>query len=145
MCKALISLCFSFQDWQRFKQIESEKRAEQEKEKIELIKKLSITCQSSLAEEREKALAEDPELADLMSDEFLLAYRKQRMLEMMSKVEKLQFGKVVELESPDEFVSAIDEEDKSVTVIIHIYQHNIPGCEAMNGLAEKFDNQQQVW
>lgn len=68
-----------------------------------------------------------------MTDEFLLAYQKQRMLEMMAKVEKLQFGKVINLDSADQFVQAIDEEDKSVTVIIHIYQNNVPGCEAMNG------------
>ncbi|XP_011499018.1 PREDICTED: phosducin-like protein [Ceratosolen solmsi marchali] len=120
-------------DWQRFKQIESEKRAEQEKERIELMKKLSLTCRSSLDDEREKMLESDSDLADLMADEFLLAYQKQRMQEMIAKAEKLRFGTVINLENVTQFLTAIDKEDKSVTIIIHIYQNDVPGCAAMNG------------
>ncbi|KAJ8688249.1 hypothetical protein QAD02_024044 [Eretmocerus hayati] len=120
-------------DWQRFKQIESEKREELEKERLALMKKLSLTCQSALDEERQRMIESDPELAELMADEFLLAYQRQRMIEMMSKAEKLRFGSLITLESAQEFINAIDDEDKSVTIIIHVYQNNVPGCDAMNG------------
>ncbi|KAK2587698.1 hypothetical protein KPH14_003813 [Odynerus spinipes] len=120
-------------DWQRYKQLEAEKREEQEKERLEIIKKLSITCRSALDEEKQKMEETDPELAGLLADEFLLAYQKQRMKEMLAKAEKLRFGKLIHLETADQFVEAIDNEDKSVTIVIHIYEDNIAGCEAMNG------------
>ncbi|KAM0728141.1 Phosducin-like protein [Formica fusca] len=129
-------------DWQRYKQLEAEKRELQEKEKLELIKKLSLTCRSALDEEKEKLNETDPDLVNLLTDEFLLEYQKQRMKEMLAKTEKLCFGKVIDLENADQFLQAIDEEDKSVTIIVHIYEDNVPGCEAMNGclisLAEEY-------
>ncbi|XP_014215718.1 phosducin-like protein [Copidosoma floridanum] len=129
-------------DWQRFKQIESERRAEQERERLALMKKLTLTCRSALEEEREKMLETDPEFAEFMADEFLLEHQKQRMLELMAKAEKLRFGKLITLENSEEFLKAIDEEDKSVTIIIHIYRKDVSGCRAMNAslkeLAEEY-------
>lgn len=134
--------CIFFKDWQRFKQLEAEKRETREKEKLQLMKKLSLTCRSALDDEKEKLNETDPDLANLLADEFLLEYQRQRMKEMLAKAEKLQFGKVINLESTDQFLQAIDEEDKSVTIIVHIYEDNIPGCEAMDGcltsLAEEY-------
>jgi len=86
-----------------------------------------------LDEEKEKLNETDPELADLLTDEFLLEYQRQRMKEMLAKTKKLYFGKVIDLENTDQFLQAIDGEDKSVTVIVHIYEDNVAGCEAMNG------------
>ncbi|XP_024883189.1 phosducin-like protein [Temnothorax curvispinosus] len=120
-------------DWQRYKQLEAEKRESQEKERLQLIKKLSLTCRSTLDEEKEKMNEADPELADLLTDEFLLEYQRQRMKEMLAKTKKLYFGKVIDLENTDQFLQAIDEEDKSVIVIVHICEDNVAGCEAMNG------------
>lgn len=120
-------------DWQRYKQLEAEKRDEQQKERLQLINKLSLTCRSSLDDEKEKIMQNDPELAELLADEFLLEYQRQRMKEMLARTEKLRFGKLINLETTDQFLEAIDNEDKSVTIIIHIYENNIPGCEAMNG------------
>lgn len=121
-------------DWQRFKQLEIEKRAEQEKERQALIQKLALTCKSALEEDAEKNADVDPEMAELLSDEFLLQYQKQRMEEMMAKLATLPtFGKVMNLKDGQEFLDAIDKEDKAVTIVVHIYEENIPGCEAMNG------------
>ncbi|PBC29590.1 Phosducin protein [Apis cerana cerana] len=120
-------------DWQRYKQLQAEKRDEQDKERIKLIKKLSLTCRSSLDEEKEKIMQTDPDLAELLTDEFLLEYQKQRMKEMLAKTEKLRFGRIINLETADQFLEAIDNEEKSITIIVHIYENNIPGCEAMNG------------
>ncbi|OAD60631.1 Phosducin-like protein [Eufriesea mexicana] len=120
-------------DWQRYKQLQAEKRQEQESERLQLIKKLSLTCRSSLDEEKEKIMQTDPDLAELLTDEFLLEYQKQRMKEMLTRTEKLRFGRVINLETADQFLEAIDNEDKSVTIVVHIYENNVPGCEAMNG------------
>lgn len=120
-------------DWQRFKQLEAEKREQQEKEKLEIMKKLSLTCRSALDEEKEKLAETDPELVELLTDEFLLEYQKQKMKEMLAKAERLCFGKVFTLANADQFLKAIDNEDKSVNVVVHIYEEDNPGCEAMNG------------
>ena len=121
-------------DWQRFKQLETEKKAEQEKERQVVIQKLSLTCKSALEEEREKNADVDREMAELLSDEFLLHFQKKRMEEMMAKLSTLpKFGKVVSIRDGQEFLDAIDKEDKAVTVVVHIYEENVPGCEAMNG------------
>ncbi|XP_018359047.1 PREDICTED: phosducin-like protein, partial [Trachymyrmex cornetzi] len=132
----------SWKDWQRYKQLETEKRESQEKERLQLINKLSLTCRSALDEEKEKLNETDPELANLLTDEFLLEYQKQRMKEMLAKTEKHCFGRVIDLENTDQFLQAIDEEDKSIIVIVHIYEDNVSGCEAMNGclisLAEEY-------
>lgn len=98
-----------------------------------MIKKLSLTCRTSLDEEKEKILESDPDLAELLADGFLLEYQRQRMKEMLARAEKLRFSKVVNLETAHQFLEAIDNEDKSVTVVVHIYENNVPGCEAMNG------------
>ena len=97
------------------------------------MKKLTLTCRSTLEEEREKILEDDPEFADLMADDFLLEYQKQRMKEMLAKAEKLRFGSLIHLENAEEFLKSIDQEDKSVTIIIHIYRKDHSGCVAMNG------------
>jgi len=36
-------------DWRRFKQLETEKREEQERELVDLQKKLSLTCRSNVS------------------------------------------------------------------------------------------------
>lgn len=120
-------------DWQRYKQLENEKREESERERIDLMKKLTLTVQSALDEEREKAAAEDPELADLLNDEFLLSYQKKRMQELLSQNQhNLKFGHVVHLQNRDDFLNAIDKENQAVTVIIHIYENNVEACRTMN-------------
>nr|CAD7576060.1 unnamed protein product [Timema californicum] len=116
-------------DWQRFKQLEVERRAEQEKERIALISKLSLTCKSVLDEEKDTN-----DLDELLNDDFLLEYQKKRMEEMMSQLNTLpKFGKVVDLRDTQEFLDAVDKENKSVLVVVHIYEKNAPGCNAMNG------------
>ncbi|KAJ8877013.1 hypothetical protein PR048_021465 [Dryococelus australis] len=120
-------------DWQRYKQLKVEKRAEQERERLELIKKLSLTCRSTLDDEREKTAEVDPDLADLLSDDFLLEYQKKRMQEMMSQISSLpKFGKVFELKDGEEFLDAVDN-NKCANIIVHIYEKNVASCEAMNG------------
>lgn len=119
-------------DWQRFKQLEKEKREKQEKENIKFAKKFTLTCQSALDEEKEKFKKSDPELAELF-DDFLLEYQRKRMTEMFKKSHSLLFGCLINLSNGDDFLEAIDDEDKSLTIVVHIYEENVAGCEAMNG------------
>ncbi|XP_017772860.1 PREDICTED: phosducin-like protein [Nicrophorus vespilloides] len=123
-------------DWQRFKQLEAEKRVDDEKERIELMKKLTLTVQSALDEE--KAKNEDPDLAELLNDDFLLNYQKQRMQEMLQQTEhNLKFGKLIYLNNGDEYLDAIDNENKAVKIVVHIYENNVPACRLMNEAFEE--------
>lgn len=122
-------------DWQRFKQLENEARADQERERLDLMKKLSLTCMSSKEEEEYKKKKElDDEFEELLNDEVLLNYQKQRMREMIAQAGCLpHFGKVIHLKSSDAFLDAIDKEHKSVTVVIHLYEDVVEACHVMNG------------
>lgn len=120
-------------DWQRFKQLEIEKREADEAERLALMKKLTLTVQSALDEEREKAALDDPDLAELLNDEFLLTYQKQRMQEMLQQNRHdCKFGELILLKSGQEFLDAIDKENKAVTVIIHLYEEHVEACRTMN-------------
>lgn len=121
-------------DWQRFKQLENENREKQEREKLELFKKLSVTAKTPAEDEKAREQEEmDAEFAELMSDDILLQFQKRRMMEMFDKTGKpLTFGKVVSLLNGDEFLSAVDKENKLTTVVIHIFENNVNACNAMN-------------
>lgn len=81
-------------DWQRYKQLEDDIRDADERQKLKLVSESTLTVQSVIDEEREKALALDLEMADLLNDKFLLDYQKQRMQEMLEQVNhKIKFGK----------------------------------------------------
>ena len=72
------------QDWQRFKQLECERREEAEQERLALAKRLTLSCQTEREEEeRERQL--ELELEDLVDDDdFMQDYMAKRMQEMMS-------------------------------------------------------------
>lgn len=119
-------------DWQRFKQLETEKIKEQEAQRLSLMKKLSLTCRSTLDDEKERKDL-DEEFCELLSDEFLEQFRKQRMHEMLSKSSLLpKFGVLHDLLNGEQFLAAVDDENKNVTVIVHIYEDKVPGCKIMN-------------
>lgn len=55
-----------------------------------------MTVQTALDEEREKAALEDPELAELLNDEFLVNYQKERMEQMLKQTNLTKkFGKFI--------------------------------------------------
>ncbi|KAG6460332.1 phosducin-like protein [Manduca sexta] len=123
------------EDWRRYKQLEAENRAELAKERVALAKKLTMTVKTDREQEQEKNTEElEDELNDLIDEEFLMEYQKRRMQELMTQLQKApKFGKVVTLNTKDEFLNAIDKEDQKVTVIIHIFNINTVACETMNG------------
>lgn len=123
-------------DWQRFKQLENEKNVEKEMEKLALMKKLCVTAKT-VAEDKQQAEQDelDAELAELMNDDsILLQFQQQRMREMLDRCGKQQkfFGQVISLANGDEFLNAIDNEDKSVPIIVHIYENKLLACKTMN-------------
>lgn len=135
-------------DWRKYKQLETEQKREQKKEMEKLIKKLSITCRSNLDEEKDKEkqkhlqdkirgkleLKEADEDMDADDEEFLEQYRQQRMAEMrMALTGGRRFATVVDIESGEEFLRAVDEEGRSTLVIIHIHEPEVMACQAMDG------------
>lgn len=123
-------------DWQRFKQLETEKSMEKEAEKLTLMKKLCITSKTGAEDARQAEQDElDAELAELMNDDsILLQFQQQRMHEMLERCgrQQKQFGTVISLANGDEFLNAIDNEDKSVPIIVHIYENKLLACKTMN-------------
>ena len=55
------------EDWRRFKQLERESRAEQDRERTELAKRLAMTCRTAGEDEIEKAKEQQKE-EDLVSE-----------------------------------------------------------------------------
>ncbi|KAL0965912.1 hypothetical protein UPYG_G00287760 [Umbra pygmaea] len=136
-------------DWRKYKQLKVEQRQEQKEEMERLIKKLSMTCHSNLDNEADAIKQKEMQVKiqqkmtmqeynmfqeDDDDDDFLQQYRKQRIEEMRRKVHcGKRFEQVYELGSGEEFLDAVDKEDKACLVMIHIYEGEVPACEAMIG------------
>ncbi|XP_068142249.1 phosducin-like protein [Drosophila tropicalis] len=121
-------------DWQRFKQLETERRDETERQRLALAKKLSMTTATAAEDEERKRQEElDAEFAELMSEDFLQQYQKQRMAEMLRQTgHNQQFGKVQQLTSHEEFLASIEQENKHTTIIIHIFERGLSACSTLN-------------
>uniref|UniRef100_A0A182JBG1 Phosducin domain-containing protein n=1 Tax=Anopheles atroparvus TaxID=41427 RepID=A0A182JBG1_ANOAO len=122
------------QDWQRFKQLEAERREQDEAEKLCLLKKLSITARTKEEDQAAEAMSElDAEFQELMDEDFLQEYQRKRMAEMLAMMDRKGcFGELVDLKNGDDFLQAVDKEDKNVTVVIHIYREKYGPCTKMN-------------
>ncbi|GFR95510.1 phosducin-like protein [Elysia marginata] len=121
-------------DWREFKRLETEKRYEQEREKAELAKKLTLTCRSHLNDQEEKD-EDDKLLQELedLEDEFLKEYRLKRIEEMRHALAEMpSFGKLIALNSGN-FIEEVDGAQYGITVIVHIYDESVAACDAMNG------------
>lgn len=132
-------------DWQRFKQLETERGKNSDAEKHKLVKKLAMTCKSADLDEhlekenlpKQKKESDQIDEDDLMEDEFFQEYIKKKFMEMNKKLNNLpKFGKVLELIG-DTFLSEIDNENKNVKILIHIYDQKIPECRLMNECLEQ--------
>ncbi|XP_063172221.1 phosducin-like protein [Candoia aspera] len=130
-------------DWRRFKQLETEQRQEQCREMERLIKKLSMTCRSHLDEEKDKQqqLQLQEKLNDKLAqhegdddEEFLRRYREQRMEEMRRQLHPGQrFEQVSEILGGEAFLDTVDKGNKKAPVMVHIYEDDVPGSEALDG------------
>nr|SVE83753.1 EOG090X08Y3 [Daphnia pulex] len=118
-------------DYQRFKQLERERREEQKEELSKLAKKFSITCRTNAEDDKAKSEEEklEEELAKLMDESCIQDFVQQRMQEMLLReTNRLRFGSVHVIKDCDHFLAAVDGEDKSVSVIILLHEPNSPGC-----------------
>lgn len=67
-------------------------------------------------------------------EDFLRRYREQRIEQMRRQLASgKRFARVMELASGEDFLEALDKEDKGTLVVIHIYEPEVAGCEAMRG------------
>lgn len=139
-------------DWKRYQEMKKQKTVEADLQQLKLMEKMSMSCQSYMQELEEKSKQEkvDEELDKLLEeddDRFLNEYMKKRMLEMMQEVQSSRnckkFGELIRLETGEEFLDAIEKEESSVLVIVHISNDN-SACTTMNGclncLASQYSN-----
>lgn len=124
------------EDWRRYKQLETEQREKDEKERLALYKKLSLTCRSNLDDDKEKEELEKLEEEDDDELAFMEMYKQKRITEIQQNLTNkwagISFGKVMELQHSN-YVEAIEEENAKVTVLIHVYESNIDACRTVNG------------
>ena len=52
----------------------------------------------------------------------------QEMVDNQSAASSKRFGTIVDLATGDDFLIAVDKEDKGVSVIIFIYENDVAGC-----------------
>lgn len=63
----------------------------------------------------------------------LQKYRKRCMQDMHQRLSfGPKYGYLCELQNGEEFLEVIEKERKTTTVIVHIYEDDIKGCEALN-------------
>lgn len=139
------------QDFQQYKKFESEQKESNDKEKLELIKKLSLSCRSYLDDQIDKKLANPDDNQDLddENDPFMKEYIAKRMKEMLEKYQQKEvckvFGEMQYLSDGDVFLKIIEDKDlKNVLIITHVYNRKIPECKTMNQclvkLASRYPN-----
>lgn len=121
------------EDWRRFKQLETEKRHDQEREKRALAQKLSMTCRSYLDDEEAKKQEQDLEDSLFaVDDDFLKEYRAKLMYQMQQKLfDNPRFGRPIDLNRGN-FNTAIDDEKSNVTIAVHVYEQPAVGCATMS-------------
>lgn len=115
------------QDYQRWKQLESEKRAENEVERLNLAKKLNFVCQTEREEQecKDKANQLDDELDNLLEtgdDVMLQEFMKKRMEEMMSRSKTTKvFGSLIRCSHGRDFLNEIENVTPDIKVICALY------------------------
>ena len=101
-------------DFQKWKQLEAEKRSIDEMRTVELAKQLSLSCQTSqeLEEQKKRDQQLEAELDGLLdqSDPILQEYMRKRMEEMLQKSEpQLVFGQLIRCSDSGEFLREIEQ------------------------------------
>lgn len=122
-------------DWQRYKQLEAERREEQELERLALMKKLSLTCQSTKDEEQMQQDDDDleRELTELLDDKILEEFKILRMRQMMEQhCTQKNYGSLFEVKTGQEYLDAIDKTEKTTSVIMYIYSEGDKCCKLMH-------------
>ncbi|XP_008144186.2 phosducin [Eptesicus fuscus] len=125
-------------DWRKFK-LESEDNDSVPPSKKEILRQMSSPQSRDDKDSKErfsrKMSIQEYELIhqDKEDETCLRKYRRQCMQDMH---QKLSFGPiygfVYELETGEQFLETIEKEKKITTIIVHIYEEGIKGCDALN-------------
>ena len=124
-------------DFRHFKQLQSQRLAAEELEKLALAKKLSMAVDPEPAVEKDQSKEQlDSEIEEIFSgsDAFLREYMAKQMADMTQKSQpNKRFGKAIHVTSGSSLLSEMESEAKSnVTVICHVYCNRIPKCRIIN-------------
>ncbi|CAB3987430.1 Hypothetical predicted protein [Paramuricea clavata] len=132
------------EDYRRYRQLAAEQREEKKAELEALAKKFSITCQSSLDEEKEKSATKEFEFDE--EDEFVKMYHMKRLQEMRRRAEEYvssirpTFGTLQDIPGK-EYLDAVDKENANVVIVMHLYQPGVEGCSVMTGCLKVLSQQ----
>uniref|UniRef100_A0A1B0DKR6 Phosducin domain-containing protein n=1 Tax=Phlebotomus papatasi TaxID=29031 RepID=A0A1B0DKR6_PHLPP len=109
-------------DWREYRKMLAEARTAEEQERVKQLTQASKVGKTKAEDEKARADAElEAELAELMNDESILEFQRQRILEITAKVgTRNVFGHVIELKSGDDFLEAVENEQYS-TVLFTIF------------------------
>ncbi|XP_062067233.1 phosducin [Lepus europaeus] len=124
-------------DWRKFK-LESEDSDSIPPSKKEILRQMSSQSKDDKdAKDRlgRKMSIQEYELIhqDKEDENCLRKYRRQCMQDMHQKLSfGPRYGFVYELETGEQFLETIEKEQKITTIVVHIYEDGIKGCEALN-------------
>nr|VZI14664.1 unnamed protein product [Spirometra erinaceieuropaei] len=115
------------EDYNRFQKLQAENRRQKELAVLQLAEKCTLTCRPYSEDiKAQESEAELKALLELSEDDekFLETYRQKRMAELQAGLQNLPtFNRIFDLNAST-FVTEIDNEASSVTVIILIYEEN---------------------
>ncbi|XP_024407263.2 phosducin [Desmodus rotundus] len=125
-------------DWRKFK-LESEDSDSVPPSKKEILRQMSSPQsrddKDSKERFRRKMSIQEYELIhqDKEDENCLRKYRRQCMKDMHQKLSfGPRYGFVYELHTGEQFLETIEKEQKSTTILVHIYEDGIKGCDALN-------------
>ncbi|XP_004275285.1 phosducin [Orcinus orca] len=125
-------------DWRKFK-LESEDNNSLPPSKKEILRQMSSPQSGDDKDSKErfsrKMSVQEYELIhrEKEDENCLRKYRRQCMQDMHQKLSfGPRYGFVYELESGEQFLETIEKEQKTITIIVHIYEDGIKGCDALN-------------
>ncbi|KAM8814541.1 phosducin [Rhynchonycteris naso] len=125
-------------DWRKFK-LESEDSDSVPQSKKEILRQLSSPQSRDDKDLKERASRkmsiQEYELIhkDKEDENCLRKYRRQCMQDMHQKLSfGPRYGFVYDLETGEQFLETIEKEQKITTIVVHIYEDSIKGCDALN-------------
>ncbi|KAG8517297.1 phosducin, partial [Galemys pyrenaicus] len=125
-------------DWRKFK-LESKDSDSIPPSKKEILRQLSSPQGRDHKDSKErfsrKMSIQEYELIhrDKEDENCLRKYRRQCMQDMHQKLSfGPRYGFVYELETGEQFLETIEKEQKVTTIVVHIYEDGLKGCDALN-------------
>ncbi|KAM5144971.1 phosducin [Callospermophilus lateralis] len=123
-------------DWRKFK-LRSEESESIPPSKKEILRQMSSPQSRNDSKERfsRKMSIQEYELIhqDKEDENCLRKYRRQCMQDMHQKLSfGPRYGFVYELKTGEQFLETIEKEQKITTIVVHIYEDGIKGCDALN-------------